>query len=91
MHKKLQALKKSALEECRLIWEIFDSILRMDAIEAPISLPISFQTQVKGWLDNDEKLFEQANNQVGFLYSGSFEYIFMEWLIGVIGPNNFCR
>ncbi|CAL8144873.1 unnamed protein product [Orchesella dallaii] len=75
IYKKLQLLKESQEEDCQLIWNIFDSMFRIEAISAPIVLPKPFQKEVKGWLDNDEKLFQQVNEQVVFkiVSRGTFE------------------
>lgn len=39
-------------------------MLRMEEINAPIVLPELFKIEVKGWLNNNQKLFEQVNHQV---------------------------
>lgn len=64
VYKKLNLLKVSDNTECRLSWEIFDGLLKIEETNSPIVLPEIFQLEVKGWLKNNEKLFEQVNHQV---------------------------
>lgn len=64
VYKKLQLLKTSSVQKCRRVWDLFDNILRIEKVQAPIVLSEPFQIEVKGWLDNDDNLFQQVNHQV---------------------------
>jgi hypothetical protein len=64
VYKKLELMKVSSVSECKAIWELFSRMFRMEEIEAPIVLPESFKPEVRGWLGNDSKLFEQVTRQV---------------------------
>lgn len=64
IYKKLNLLKVSDNAECKLMWNIFDGILKIEEIDAPMVLSEKFQLEVKGWLNNNDKLFQQINNQV---------------------------
>lgn len=59
--KKHWAVSKNS--RCRDLFDKFISIFTIDARKASLSLPSTFQTKVKGWLANNEQLYQEVFDQ----------------------------
>ena len=49
---------------CRKLLVTFQTIYSVSIRNASVNLPEAFQQKVRGWLGNDEKLFQEIYDQV---------------------------
>ena len=55
---------KSEHKECQHVYQVFQQIYDFKKIVGELELPAEFIPEVKGWLNNDEKLFRGIRSQV---------------------------